>query len=273
MVAATLLALTAAVLHAGWNLAVKQSGDRFVAIWGQFLMAGLIGATLVAILGRVTAVEWGRAGLSAAAHIPYTIGLVRAYDAGEFSHTYPVARGAGAVLAAVGGIAFLGDRYTPLGVGGLVLVGVGLLALGNPRAPGVGAALVVAGAIAVYSVNDATVMRSGATMMYPAAEYAVIAVALTATGAVSGRGRAMTAALTQHWPRFLLFGVLAGSTYALVQAAFRWAPVGYVTALRESSVVIAAVIGVHYLGETGGRRRFAAALAVVAGLVLLVVGR
>lgn len=111
MIAATVLALTAAVLHAGWNLAVKQSGDRFIALWGQFMMAGLIGLALVAVFGRVSAAGWGWAGVSGLAHIPYTLGLARAYNRGDFSLTYPVARGAGAILAGLAGMALLGDRY------------------------------------------------------------------------------------------------------------------------------------------------------------------
>jgi drug/metabolite transporter (DMT)-like permease len=71
----------------------------------------------------------------------------------------------------------------------------------------------------------------------------------------------------------VMMGIAAGVTYALVQIAFQRAPVGYVTCLRESSVVIAAIVGSRYLGEGHVVRRVVAAAVVVAGLLLLVVGR
>jgi drug/metabolite transporter (DMT)-like permease len=83
----------------------------------------------------------------------------------------------------------------------------------------------------------------------------------------------MGQAMRLNWRRFLVLGVAASFTYGLVQFAFRLAPVGYVTALRESSVVIAAFAGSRVLGEAAGRRRMIASGVVVAGLITLVVAR
>lgn len=275
MILATVLALTAAVLHAGWNLAVKQSGDRFVALWGQFVMAGLIGLVVVAAFGRVSAAGWAWAGVSGLAHVPYSLGLARAYRHGDFSLTYPVARGGGAMLAGLAGIALLGDRYSALGIAGFVITGLGLLSLGSIRSPGVGSALVVSASIAVYSVVDAHAIRTTGSPLYAAASHVAVGITVSATGAVRGRGRQMAEALRHRWRRFLVFGAVVGGTYALVQVAFKLAPVGYVTCLRESSVVIAAVVGVKLLGEAGssaGARRIAASLVVATGLLVLIVG-
>ena len=89
----------------------------------------------------------------------------------------------------------------------------------------------------------------------------------------TGRSGDMVAAVRIYWRRFVIMGIASGITYALVQIAFQRAPVGYVTCLRESSVVIAAFVGARYLGEGQVVRRVAAAVVVVAGLLLLVVGR
>ncbi|TPW12903.1 MAG: hypothetical protein FD127_2356, partial [Acidimicrobiaceae bacterium] len=112
MLVATLLALAAAVLHAGWNLAVKQSGDRYIALWGQFFIAGVIGSSVVVATALVSASGGAIAGfpasgwiwiaMSGTIHLPYTWYLARAYDHGDFSLVYPMARGGGAMLAAVG---------------------------------------------------------------------------------------------------------------------------------------------------------------------------
>ena len=80
-------------------------------------------------------------------------------------------------------------------------------------------------------------------------------------------------AMRAGWPRFLAVGSVVGAAYVLVQIAFRYAPVGYVTSLRESSVLIAAVGGHRLLGERGGRRRATAAGVIVTGLLLLIIGR
>ena len=96
MLAATLLALTAAVMHAGWNLAVKQSGDRYLALWGQFSIAGAIGLVIVVAAGGIPAEGWVWAAMSGIVHVPYCWFLARAYDHGDFSLVYPMARGGGA---------------------------------------------------------------------------------------------------------------------------------------------------------------------------------
>lgn len=83
----------------------------------------------------------------------------------------------------------------------------------------------------------------------------------------------MKQAMTDNWRRYSLTAVAVVITYVMVQLAFRRAPVGYVTALRESGVVLAALAGWKYLGEEGGRRRILSACVVLAGLILLVVAR
>ena len=275
---ATLLALGAAVLHAGWNLLIKQSGDRRIALWGQFFAGGLLclaGLGVAWALGHPLPVEaWGWAGLSGLTHVPYCWFLARAYDHGDFSLVYPMARGGGAMLAAIGGVMLLGDHLRPLSAAAIGCVGLGLFLLAG-RAPGTGlrAALVVAAAIGTYSVIDARGIRSTGTPLYALATLTATAVTTSTFGLVTGRRHEMTAALRAGWRRFALVGAASAVTYGMVQLAFRRAPVGYVTALRESSVVLAAFAGVRLLGEPAGRRRIGASVVVLGGLVLLVAAR
>ena len=83
----------------------------------------------------------------------------------------------------------------------------------------------------------------------------------------------MVAAMRTSWRNFTAAGAASALTYWMVMLAVRRAPVGYVTALRESSVVIVALVGTRYLGEEGIRRRVTAAVIVLAGLVVMVLGR
>ncbi len=274
MLLATVLALTAAVLHAGWNLAVKQGGDRFLALWGQFTLAGAVGLVVILALGGFPAEGWVWAFVSGAVHVPYCWFLARAYDHGDFSLVYPMARGGGALLAAIGGIVLLDDHLSPLSVAAIVLVAVGLFLLaGRARGPEVGAALVVAATIGAYSVSDAHGIRSTGNELYALATFVGTGTMTTLFGLATGRAGAMRVAMTANWRRYLALGLAAMVTYGLVQLAFQRAPVGYVTALRESSVLIAAFVGTRLLGEAAGTRRAVAAGVVVAGLITLVVAR
>ncbi len=274
MLLATVLALSAAVLHAGWNLAIKQSGDRFLALWGQFTLAGAIGLVIVLAVGGFPAHGWTWVMISGCVHVPYCWFLARAYDHGDFSLVYPMARGGGALLAAIGGLLLLDDRLSPLGIAAIVTIAAGLFLLaGRVRGPELTAALVVAATIGAYSVSDAHGIRSTDTPLYALASFAGTGVTTTAFGLATGRGAAMATAMRTNWRRYLVLGVASAVTYGLVQLAFRRAPVGYVTALRESSVVIAAFAGSRVLGESAGRRRVMASSVVVLGLVTLVVAR
>ena len=274
MLAATILALGAAVLHAGWNLAVKQSGDRFLALWGQFFLAGVGCLVLLVAVGGVPAEAWVWALLSGCIHVPYCWFLARAYDHGDFSLVYPVARGGGALLAAIGGIALLGDHLSALAVTAILVIAVGLFTLaGRASGPELWSALVVALTIGMYSLSDAHGVRSSGTPAYVLASFVATMAMTTTFGLVSGRRRAMVSAMRVNWRRFAVVGAAATVTYAMVQLAFQWAPVGYVTALRESSVVIAAVAGWRVLGESAGARRLISSGIVVSGLVLLIAAR
>jgi drug/metabolite transporter (DMT)-like permease len=275
MLTATLLALGAAVLHAGWNLAIKQAdGDRYVALWGQFLVAGIVSAVIIVAIGGVPGSAWPWAAISGLVHIPYCAFLALAYTRGEFSLVYPVARGAGALLAAIGGVWLLGDDLGWVGLLAIGVVAAGLFLLaGHVRGPEVVDALVVAAAIGVYSTSDAHGSRVTGTSAYALAPFVVIALTTTVFGLATGRGPALRAAVPVQWRRFVLTGLASGVTYWMVVVAFRYAPVGYVTALRESSVVLAAFVGWRLLDEQAGRRRVVAACVVLAGLLLLIASR
>jgi multidrug transporter EmrE-like cation transporter len=271
---ATVFALTAAVLHAGWNLFAKRSGDPFLALWGQFLIAGAVSAVLLVATGGVPAGAWVWAGFSACVHIVYLIALGWAYAHGDFSLAYPLARGGGALLAAIGGIVLLGDDLKLLSVTAIVVVvaGMALLAAGAARAE-VWAALIVAATIGAYTLSDSHAARTYDANNYIFATQAASGLTLTLAGISMGRGRDLAAFLSTAWKRTTVAAAMTIAAYGLVLIAVQHAPVGYVAALRESSVLIAVFVGARYLGEERGRTRMIAAALIVGGLVLLVISR
>jgi uncharacterized membrane protein len=269
---ATVLALTAACMHAGWNLAVKRSSvDRFHALWGQVVFGASIAAIVFVALGGMDAAAWKWAAISGIVHIPYTILLTKAYDTGDFSQVYPLARGGGALLAAIGGIAVLGDRIDPSTAIAIVVVCGGLfLLVGRAPGPATLSAIGVAVTIGCYTLVDTRGSRISGVAHYGLATGCMAAIAISAYGFASGRHRGFAAAIRREWRPMLIGGVAQILTYTFVLAAVRLAPVGYVTALRETSVVLAVLIGWRVLGEAQGRRRIAASSIVLGGVILLV---
>jgi drug/metabolite transporter (DMT)-like permease len=278
MLTATLLALAAAVMHAGWNLLVKQGGDdRFVLLWGQFAIAAVLCIPIVVGFGGVPRIAWTWVCVSGLAHLPYCLLLAKAYNHGDFSVVYPIARGGGAMLAAIGGVLFLADNISIQSALGIGVVVLGLAFLAGPfndaNKVSVLAALGVAGTIGVYSVSDAKGIRASTTVLYALATHIGTAATTTAYGLATGRRDDMRRVIETHWRRLTLAAIASTVTYTLVQLAFKRAPVGYVTALRESSVVLAAFIGWRKLKEPVGPRRIGATLLVVAGMVMVVLFR
>lgn len=272
MLTATLLALSAAVLHAGWNLAVKQTPhERFIALWAQFLFGGMFALIGLAVSGGMASSGWIWAVLSGCVHLPYLILLARAYNHGDFSQVYPIARGGGALLAAIGGIVLLGDPVKAWSITAIVIIALGLILLaGKWQGPAVLTAAGVAITICAYTLLDSKGSRSTDKLGYAFATGIATAAICSGYGVLTHRTDALRVALRVDWRRFALAGFASLLTYTLVLVAVRYASVGYVAALRESSVVLAALIGWRYLDEGHARRRLTASGIVLCGLVLLV---
>jgi multidrug transporter EmrE-like cation transporter len=268
---ATVLALVAAVLHAGWNLVAKRSAAPFIALWGQFAVSAAIGVVVLLAFGGIPAAGWGYAAVTGLIHVPYIAGLARAYDRGDFSLAYPIARGGGALIAGIGGIVLLGDDLDAWSITAIVVVVAGIMLLAaGAAAEQVATALFVAVTIGAYTINDSHASRELGGNLYPFAVFVACGVFVSLYGMATGRTGELRAAMRIGWRGFTVTASMAVATYALVLIAVQRAPVGYVAALRESSVVLAAFVGTRYLSEAGARRRTIAATIVVAGLVLLV---
>jgi drug/metabolite transporter (DMT)-like permease len=271
MLEATVLALTAAVLHAGWNLAVKVRADRLAFLGVQFLIGGLIGLVALLVLGDMGQVAWRWAFLSGLIHVPYLVLLALGYRYGDFSLVYPLARGGGALVAALGGAILLADHLPAVAWLAIAIVAGGLGSLAAPaRGPAVRAALGLAAVIGTYTLVDAHGARISHSASYGFATLA--ATAVTAAVVLTFSRRWVIAARVARAAPGLCFGagLAAVAAYALVLAAVRHAPVGYVTALRESSVVIAAFAGWRFLHEPPGKQRLISSSVVLLGLVLLI---
>jgi drug/metabolite transporter (DMT)-like permease len=274
---ATLLALGAAVLHAGWNLLVKTSDERFLTAWGQCLVGGVLMLPVLLFTGLPSADTIPFLLASTVVHVVYIGALVRAYHHGDFSFAYPVARGGGALLAAVGGVVFLTDSLSALSWLAIGIVVVGLMSLVRPHVGllAIGWALLTALTIGTYTTLDAAgARRTDDGFVYGIVLIAMTGVALSITGVAMGRAPDFVRYLrTTQRLRIVAGGLAAVFAYSMVLAAVRLAPVGYVASLRESSVVLGATAGWLLLHERLGRARIVSSIVVAAGLVLLIISR
>jgi drug/metabolite transporter (DMT)-like permease len=276
VVFATVLALASAGLHATWNLILKTapSADRDLTSWGLFLFGGVLVLPLVLVVGGpgAAAVPW--LALSGLVHVAYITALVAAYRHGDFSLAYPLARGGGAMVAAVGGAAFLGDDLTWPAWAAIAVVAAALASLigpGTSRAT-VRDALVTAAAIGTYTVIDAHGSRVATSSLgYGLSSISTAAAGVSVAFLARGRASALVAAWPEHWRRWAVAGVCTAGAYTLVVVAVRHAPVGYVAVLRESSVVLGALVGWLWLKEPLGGKRLISSVVILAGMLGLIV--
>jgi drug/metabolite transporter (DMT)-like permease len=201
-------------------------------------------------------------------HVGYYTFLQRGYRYGDLSVVYPLARGSGPVLSVAGAILFLGERPSPLGLAGgaLIVAAVMVLALGGSRA-GIGDALMTGAFIAAYTVWDA---HAVGPLDQPPVAYFVGAELIRAALLAPLAARDDIGA-TWRRDRRAILGVAALSplAYVLVLFALTRAPISLVAPVRESSVVLGALLGARVLGEGDLLKRILAAGAIAAGIVAL----
>jgi drug/metabolite transporter (DMT)-like permease len=272
---ATLMALGAACLHAGWNLAVKRNTDSGLALWGQFFIAMFIASAVLVgwwLWFDGPSFAWRYTLLSGITHLPYSMLLVRAYQTGDFSMSYPIARGGGAVGAAVLGVLLLNDVLSPLTAAGVVIAAVGFFLLSRGSLRQLRFALATAVIIGIYTAIDATGVRESADpAAYALSIFVTTGLSVSAWTFATRRSEAFVA-LRAQWKQFGFAAIGTLGSYCLVLLAMRRAPVGYVAVLRELSVLIAAFAGWKLLGEADHRRRISGAAVVLVGLAALVAG-
>jgi drug/metabolite transporter (DMT)-like permease len=268
------ITLVAAVLHAVWNAVAHAVADRlvgFALIGVAYVVVGGIGAL---VLGPPPAAAWPFILASALLHVIYTLLLWASYQLGEFSQVYPVARGTAPWVVAVIEV-LLGHDLPALQLVGIVVISLGLLSLAldggrvsRSTLPALGAAVATGISIAGYTVIDATAVRSNPVLLYAAWMFLLQGPVLPLI-ALARRGRRLG---TQARP--VLFaglggGVVSLAAYGLVLVAQTSGATAAIAALRETSIVIGAVIGTVFLGERFGPGRAIAAAVVAAGIVLV----
>jgi drug/metabolite transporter (DMT)-like permease len=269
------LALFAAGLHATWNAMVKVAPDRALVLAAIAAANTISGLVLMSVADVPASESWPFIAASTLLHYVYYLFLYESYRFGDLSEVYPIARGMAPMLVALGAWIFAGEGLSLQAWIAISITSAGIMAIAvirrNPlKSDRKTLAYTIANGviIAAYSIVDGIGVRlSGDPLGYMAwlffLEFPVVLVI------VSLRRNFVPAFVRSGMPLALAGGMLSVAAYGIVLFANTLAPLGAVSAVRESSVIIAALIGTFLLGETPRVPRLASAALVATGIIML----
>ena len=269
----TSIVLLAAVMHASWNALLRAGADRLWSITVMCIAIALACAVLVPFVPVPARASWGYALLSALLHVGYNLFLVRTYRSGDLGQTYPISRGSSPLLVCLGAAIFAGELPDPLSLAGVALVSVGIISLAfQSRGRGLDGLWYALGTgcfIGAYSVVDGIGVRlSGTPTGYTVWMCLGWGVMAPAVYAILRDWRTLA-----RGPRDTVVaaggGIVSLLAYGIIIYAMSLGPMGPVSALRETSVVFAALIGRVFLGERLTAYRIAACIVVAAGAICI----
>ena len=282
---ALILILTAAVIHATWNLINKQASGHATFTWIVAVLSALFYApATIAIIEiwqlKFSVVEVGIIAGSAALHTGYFLLLNQGYRVGDLSLVYPLARGTGPLLSTLAAILFLGERPSAIAlVGALLIIGGVMVLAGNfarlrqsgTRAA-VGYALITGLFIAAYTLWDKQAVSHFAIMPMVLDWGANVGRAILLTPFAMRYSEEAVIEWREHKWEAVAVAILIPLSYILVLTAMSFTPVSYVAPAREISILIGTALGARLLAEGDALRRLAAAGAMVLGIVALALG-
>jgi len=268
--------LGAALMHAAWNAIVKVGLDRFSSILLMSIAQGGIAACLLPLFPLPLAEAWPWVVGSALLHIGYKLFLIRAYEHGDLSQVYPLARGTAPLIVALVGAAFLGETMTGGKWAAVLAIALGVILMSRNGGglerlsrTALGYALGTACFTAAYTLVDGVGARIAATASgYTLWMFSLDACGMTAVAAAT-RGAGALRRLAPAWRSGVTAGALSLGAYWIAIWAFTLAPLALVAALRETSVMFAMLIGVFLLGERANSWRWLSVGLILAGVVLM----
>ncbi|MFM0200731.1 DMT family transporter [Paraburkholderia fungorum] len=271
------LVLFAALLHATWNAMLHGNGDRFLSMTVMSVAIAVVATLVVLFTPWPAHAAWPYIIASGLVHIVYNMSLVRAYRRSDLAQAYPIARGSSPLLVTLGAAFFAHEAIGPLHALGIAMISGGIIAIAlqgsRVSRASVLAALTTGATIALYTVIDGIGVRlsHGEALTYTAWMFLfywlmpVLFVAKRGLAALWTPVRAAPVAVGSS----LAGGLVSIAAYGIVIWAMQSGAMGTVSALRETSVVFAVLIGRVFLREAVSAKRWAACVVVAAGAVCL----
>jgi drug/metabolite transporter (DMT)-like permease len=270
--------LVAAACHAGWNALLKLRLDPIVATALVAIASGMVAVPAVFLTGLPKPAAWPYLLGSATVHIAYYVALAEAYRGGDLGQVYPIARGTAPLMTGVLASVWLHEALGVYGWIGITALAGGILLLAvkggrvlekvNVRA--VAFALLTSLTITTYTLVDGLGARqAGSPNAYTAWLFLLSGSVMAVYGIVHVGPRRIGPDLVANWPVAIGGALLSTAAYAIAIWAMTVAPIALVAALRETSVLFAALLSAFVLREPLTPARIGAALLVFAGAMLL----
>ena len=280
---ALLLLLGAAVLHGGWNLLLKRERGRLDVALGALAVGAVLASPAFAIypLRSVPLEGWLLVVLSALFETGYFLALSAAYRVGDLSLVYPLARGTAPIVVAPLAMLLLGERPSAGGLLGIALVVVGIFVShvghlrAGPMSPETRRAVGLALVTGLMTTGYSLVNKVGVALVpVPVYSVSVFAVNVVLFGLVLQRkGVPLPLRRDARWGPMLAIGAMMMTTYMAIMLAMTLAPVSYVVAAREVSIVFGAALGALVLREPHPASRILGAIVIFAGVALMALAR
>ena len=274
------LLLCAAMMHTTWNLLVKRAKEKQVFIWCSLVVGAIIFSPLLLTSSLFLVSTWPYLLSSAFVEAIYYITLIRAYENGDFSLVYPMARGAAPAFLLIWSTIFLGERPRFFGFLGIVLLIFGLIIVGGKtwwtlrKTSGLSMsaltlALGVACCISVYTAIDGAAVHHVSPLPYTVLVITLTVLFITPAVVMRYGNTAIVDEWRANWIRITLVGLFTLLAYILALKAYTIARVSYAGSIREISVVFAAFVGWRWLGESFGAIRMLGAMFIFIGILVI----
>ncbi|MDY0291536.1 MAG: EamA family transporter [Desulfuromonadaceae bacterium] len=282
---ALLLIFCSALMHALWNLLVKQSRDKTVFIWWMFVNAWTLMTLVVLVRAEALPLTLELMWVSAAAAVCFVLyhwlgGY--AYRVGDLSVTYPLAQ-TSMVYVPVWGVLILGEQLSVVGIFGIALIVIGAYGIQMRRLSWQDALYpltcmqdrsVRAALLAGFIYSIGAVLDKIGVNGYPAFDFTYILVFFMLIFMTLNllrpcyRGRVLAEARHHPW-LVAISGPVIMASFLSFRAGLSLAPVSYAVPVRQISILIGVAIGLLFLGETCGRIRLGFAALILSGVFFI----
>jgi len=267
------LIIFSAITHAIYNGLIKAAKDKLVARMLMAVASSLILAPVALFIPLPSPAMFALLGVTAFVHFGYQMAQVKSLQHADYTLAYPLSRGTAPLLVAGLAPLVLGDVVNAGQLAGIAIISLAILsmALSAPKGngQGIGFALLTGVAIAAYTLIDAKGSRMSAHPLTFIVWFFIFDSFVISMFTLTRHRARFLSSVAREWKRAFLNGLLGICTFGAALLAFRYGNAPVMAALRETSVLFAALIGVFFLGERFGRVRVVAIIAIAFGVAII----
>ncbi|WP_419905032.1 EamA family transporter [Kiloniella sp.] len=268
-----LILLGAALMHAVWNAVVKFDGNKLYILSMIDGMAMLVGLVLLPFASFPEAQVWPYLAISVVLNILYRIFLIKAYELGEFSRVYPLVRGLPPLAVTLLAVFFLGEEVSVLNLLGIGFISLGIISVMAVKFGGHRRTIIFSLfsglCIALYTLADGMGIRESKDLFSYIIWFTVLENMPFPLYTTLFHRPEFKSFLKASYRRGLIGGFNAAAGYGIVLWAMTFANLGSVSALRESCILFATLIGIFFFKEGLGIQKIIASTAIVSGIFLI----